>query len=407
MLEAHAPLLHNIMGRQREASADMASCKDNLDLLLDKVSQLQTQGAGASVQLDDHQDILEAIKSEVELLKERFAADDTDATEPTPTDQAMFSSFKSALVITSNLVLLVLSGTTIASAHTLANQAQNMSVIARKFELNVLAAEQLVDKPLASTGGPAKETEGSKKSCGSAIIDTGRPAIGSDARTYKGNVCEDSLTAVMLSQEGRASQSQSQQTQKQGKRNENQCSPSCDSHLDDKPAEQSEIGPDQKSWNRIWDSATESPVPSDPLADDKKQLDLENTVSIATSMNRLSQDQVLTPMKGSLASAHDLESHAKTHSPPRSTGGARSKHRDPDSRKSRLSLGRSKRSIDSYGSRRPSNFETSAIATKHRLSRQNVRSSLQRPVQDRMEARDFQFSRYRSSRRNLKLIILQ
>lgn len=384
-------MLHNIIGRQCQASADMASCKDNLDSLLDKVSQSQTQGAAASVQLDDHQDILEAIKSEVELLKERFAAGDIDATESTPTDQAISSSFKSALVVTSNLVLLVLSGTTIVSAHALANQARNISVIARKFELNVLPVEQSVDKPLASTAGPAKETGDSNKSCSSAItnaIDTGRPAIGSDARTYKGNVCGDSPTAVMLSQEDRASQSQTQPTYNQGKRTENQCSPSCDSHLDNKAVEQSEICPDQKSWNRIWDSATELPVPSDPLADDKKQFDLENAVSIAPSKNPLSQDQILTPMKGSVdssslscqftgcnhicASALDLESHAKTHSPPQFT--SRGQFHCPPSmgRASKMSLSRSKRRIDGYGSGQPSYWKSDDIITKDGLMRQNL-----------------------------------
>ena len=254
----------------------MASCKDNLDSLLEKVSLLQTQGAGASVHMDDHQATLEAIKSEVELLKEGFAAGDTDVTESTPTDQAISSSFKSALVITSNLVLLVLSGTTIASAHALAIQARNMSVIVRQLELNVLPVEQSVDQPLTRTGGPAKETEDSKKSCGFAItnaIDTGRPVIGSDARTYKGNVCEDSLTAVMLLQEGRASQSQSQQTQNQGKHTEIQYSQSCDSHLRNEAVEQSETCPDQELWNCIWDSKEKLPVQSDPHADDKKQFD--------------------------------------------------------------------------------------------------------------------------------------
>ncbi len=381
LLEAHAPLLHNIIGRQCQASADIASCKDDLDSLLDKVSQLQTQGAAASVPLNDHQDILEAIKSEVELLKERFAAGDTDATESTPTDQAISSSFKSALVITSNLVLLVLSGTTIASAHALANQARNMSVIARRFELNVLPVEQSVDKPLAS----------SRSSAITNAIDTGRPAIGSDARTYKGNVCGHSPTAVMLSQEDRDSQSQSQQTKNHDKRNENQCSPSCDSHLGNEAAEQSELCPDRKSWNRVWDSATELPVPSDPLADDKKQFDLENAVSIAPSNNSLSQDQILTPMKGSIdssslscqftgskricASALDLESHTKTHLPPRST----SHYTGPPGmgRASKMSL-----------------LDTLLDTPKSRRDGSHVRSSLQKAVQDRMVTWSRDYDKY-------------
>ena len=155
LLEAHTPLLHSIIGNQHEFFIDRGSCKDNLGKLRKKVHHLTTQGAGASVKLDAQQEIFEALRLETGSLRERLAAEETNARESNPTKSANSSSFISALAITLNLAALVLSGTMIASAHTLANRAREISTIARRFEIHVSPAEQVLEsanrKPACDT----------------------------------------------------------------------------------------------------------------------------------------------------------------------------------------------------------------------------------------------------------------
>lgn len=145
LFEAHTSLLHNIIGNQHELFIDLGSCKENLGKLREKVDHLMTQGTRASVKLDAQQEIFEALRLETGSLRERLAAEETNARESNPTEPANSSSFISALVITSNLATLVLSGTMIASVHTLANRTRGMSTIARKFEIHVSPAEQAID----------------------------------------------------------------------------------------------------------------------------------------------------------------------------------------------------------------------------------------------------------------------
>ncbi|CAD6591630.1 MAG: hypothetical protein ASARMPREDX12_005284 [Alectoria sarmentosa] len=140
LFEAHTPLLRSIIGNQHGLFIDLGSCKDNLGTLREKVDDSMTQGAEASVKLDAQQEIFEALRLETGSLRERLVAEETNARESHPTRPANSSSFISALAITSNLAPLVLSGTMIVSAYTLANRAREMSTIARKIEIHVSPA---------------------------------------------------------------------------------------------------------------------------------------------------------------------------------------------------------------------------------------------------------------------------
>ena len=205
LFEALAPLLHDIIGKQHEVSADVTSYKDSLNILQEKMDQLQTTGAVGSVLVDDQKAILDAIRSEIDLMRDGLADRDTSTRDSTHTEPAKSSSFfASAWAITSNLGALMLSGTMIASAHIVATQARDLTTIARRFEFQPLLMEQSIDKHSASTKRPSKE-EG----------DSEGPTIRSNSTIDKTNVYKTPLTAMYYSREIRANQSR--ETEYQGR----------------------------------------------------------------------------------------------------------------------------------------------------------------------------------------------
>ena len=193
LLEAHAALLHESTGKQDELAKDLASCEDKLDAMQVNINQSQTQGAGAPTPIYDPQDMLDKIKSEIAMVRENLATRETDVGETTKTEPAISDSFTSALAITSNLFAVMLSGTMIMSAHKLARQARDMSTVARNFEADVPLREHLVDQWGVGTGRSIRKDGDFGKGCSSALtdaVDLGRSALGSEARTYQGNVCK-------------------------------------------------------------------------------------------------------------------------------------------------------------------------------------------------------------------------
>ena len=209
LFDAQAPLLHDIIGKQHEVSTDIASCKDSLDALQEKIDLSQTPGAAGSAIVDEQKEILDAIKSEIGLVRDELADRDTNVRESTHIEPANSSSFASALAITSTLASLMLSGTMIASAHTLTTQARDMSTIARRFEVHSLPMKVAIDQLSASTKRPSKEAKNFVNSSGQVIaddVDSERPTLHLDSGSGKSDAYKTSLTAVYHSQKGRANQ---------------------------------------------------------------------------------------------------------------------------------------------------------------------------------------------------------
>ena len=329
--------------------------------LWERVDQLQIPDSGTSVNVDDQQRILEAIRLEIRSVLENVVAKETNAKGSNPTEPVISNSSSPASTITSGLVALLLSGTVIASTQKLANQARDLSMIARKLEIHVPPAEQLLDRPSISSGGPAGRAKQLTKSCCSAVtdpIDLGQPSIAFDARTYTSEGYEKSLAAACCSQEGRTGKLR--ETPHQGKDTKNQTSSSCGLHLRSEMAKQSDIYPDEQPWNLIWESSTALPVEKNPVANEKKQPSTDTSVRIPTSSKPLLRGQPPIQMQDSLDSSdlacrfpgcehvcalsHELKSHPKTHFPPLSIGGASYVHTGGQrcrGRASKLSLSRS------------------------------------------------------------------
>lgn len=365
LLETYAALLRDISGKQDDLSTDLDSFKDNLDLLSDKVDQLQIQGLQGPVPPNGQQDILDAIKSEIESAREKLEAGKTDAGRATEAEPAISSSFASALTITSKLFPIMLSGTMIVSAHTLASQARTISTIARKLELHIPLTEQLADQRSAGTGRTKGNAEDFRKSHSSATtdaIDFERPAIGPDPRIYKGNLQQKPLTTMCRVWEERASQSQ--ETQVRGKHANDQRSRSCDTHLH-KTVEQSEGCPDYQPWDRIWDPLIASLVQWEPTANEKSPPDIDRFVRKPPSSTSPLRDppptQTQDPSDSSplvcqvtscewiFSHTHNVQSHSTTPSSSWSAAtGARTYYRDLDrkGRVNKLSLSKSSRFID-------------------------------------------------------------
>lgn len=365
LLEDYATLLRDISGKQHDLSTDLDSFKDNLDLLSDKVDRLQIQGLQGAVPMNGQQDILDAIKSEIVSVRENLAAGKTHAGRPTEAEPAISSSFASALTMISKLFPIMLSGTMILSAHTLASQARNISTIAGKLELHVPLTEQLADQRspgTARTKGNAEDFRKSHSSATTDAIDFERLAIGPDPGIHESNLYKEPLTTLCRVPEERASQSQ--ESQVRGKHANDQRSRSCDTHLHNKTVEQSEGCPDHQPWNRIWDSSMASLVQWKPTChqDSPWELDgLKRNRFSGTSprqnrrpiqMQNLSNSSPLVCQVNNCericAPIHNVQSHSKTHSPPLSTGGPRTYYRGPDGRDrvSKLSLSKSSRFLD-------------------------------------------------------------
>ena len=366
LLETYAALLRDISGKQNDLSTDLDSFKDNQYLLSDKVDQLQIQGLQGPVPMNGQQGILDAIKSEIVSVREKLAAGKTDAGRPTETEPAISSSFASALTITSKLFPIMLSGTMIVSAHTLASQARTISTIARKLELHIPLTEQLADQRSAGTGRTKGNAEDFRKSHSSATTDAivfERPAIGPDPRIYEGNLHKKPLTTMCRMPEEIASQSQ--ETQVRGKHANDQRSRSCDTHLHNKTVEQSEGCPDHQPWDRIWDPLIASLVQWEPIANEKSPPDIDRFVRKPPSSTSPLRDppptQTQNPSDSSplvcqvtscewiFAHTHNVQSHSTTPSSSWSAaGGARTYYRDLDrkGRVNKLSLSKSSRFID-------------------------------------------------------------
>ena len=173
------------------------------------IDQSQTQGAGAPIPMNDPQDMLDEIKSEIVMVRENSATRETDVGKTTKTEPAIPDSFTSALAITSNLFAVMLSGTMIMSAHKLARQARDMSTVARNFEADVPLREHLVDQWSVGTGLSVKKDRDFGKGYSSALtdaVDLGRSALGSETRTYQGKIHKDPSTAFRRLRDERASQ---------------------------------------------------------------------------------------------------------------------------------------------------------------------------------------------------------
>ena len=211
LYEAQELLLHDIIGKQHEVSTNLISCKDSLDALQDKIDQSQTPNAAGPASVDDQKVILNAIKSEIEQVKDGLADSNTNTRDSTTVEPGNYSNFASALTITSNLAALMISGTMIASARALATQAREMSTIARRFEVHCPPIEQSTDQQSISTTRPSKEpvefANGSDRVIADAV-DPEQFPLDSDPGSCKSDVHESSSPAVCHSQEERAEQSQ-------------------------------------------------------------------------------------------------------------------------------------------------------------------------------------------------------
>ena len=379
----NAALLRDITGKQHGLSKDLASFKDNLDVLWEKANQSQTQDVQVLVPMNDQQDTLDAIISEIGLVREELTAGKTNAGEPTEAEPATTSSFASTLTITSELFALMLSGTMIVSAHTLASQARDLSAIARNFELHVPPTEHLAEQRSVGTGGTNRKAENLRESRSSATIDAidfERPATGPDARMYEVDLNKKPVTASCRLQEDRASESQ--ETRTQDKLADKQHSTSCLTHINTKIAEQSESCPDQLFWDRIWNSSMALPVQRESLADEKglpdvdcsvrqprsstspqrnqsptqKQRPSDSSPSVCSRCHITSRERIFATT--SVCSVcqitsreRNLEPRPMTHSPSWSTGytgGARSGYRYSSARgrASKLSLSKSNSCIE-------------------------------------------------------------
>ena len=286
LLEAHAALLHDSAGKQVELSRDLASCKNALDGIQVNTDQSQTQGAGASTPIYNPQDMLDKIKSEVELIREKLADRENNTGELTDTEPATPDSFTSALAITSNVFAVMLSGTMIVSAHNLASQARKMSTVARRFEIDVPLREHLVDQRPVDAGGYIREAKDIKKGSSSASTDAvkfERPAAGSEARTYQGNVYEGPVTRSRSLRDKRTSKVR--EIEGHGEVASKQRSASCGPHIQAGTAGQSESCADQKSLDGSWNSSTTSPVRKKRTAEEGREPNLHHTV---TTVRKLS-----------------------------------------------------------------------------------------------------------------------
>ena len=153
MHEAHTTLLEDVGRRQDEVSTESSAHREDLAALKDNVDKLHGEGARASIKLEEQQYILESIKQKIELVKTKL---DIDAS---PDEIEKSENFTTALAITSNLVSLVLSGTTLASAYTMIRQAQEISSTARRFGTHITPRESLTNQPQVNPYGLAKQEE--------------------------------------------------------------------------------------------------------------------------------------------------------------------------------------------------------------------------------------------------------
>ena len=163
---AHTTLLEDVGRRQDAVSTESSAQREDLAALKDNVDKLHSEGAGASIKLEEQQYILEAIKQKIELVKTKL---DIDAS---PDEIKKSKNFTTALAITSNLVSLVLSGTTLASAYAMIRQAQEMSSTARRFGYNITPREYSMDQSQVNPCGFAKQEEGSINRDNSVTIES-------------------------------------------------------------------------------------------------------------------------------------------------------------------------------------------------------------------------------------------